>query len=297
MKHALRTVLASLVILVSSTVILMGQNLQKEQPKWYVGFAGGGGVSAILNHNTFGFPELDYRPSPIKTLGVSVGYSPKPWGRIQLGIQIGRADYTYSETYGPYEDCTETPISIQKEFGLNVMQIPLTYRHYFFNEEKLLAYNLAESRKELSKPRLFYLLGGFQVTMIRDANLALYKKSSATGNTWQAVDLIDIKNGFDCFVPVALLPDHLPEDKKELFAKATFDAVLGAGLVMRLGPNLEIGLEGRGTISLSDLNTATRDIGGSYAWRYQIHSSSDPEPYTQAYMSSLTLFGVMSYSF
>ncbi|HRW75460.1 MAG: hypothetical protein H6568_15060 [Lewinellaceae bacterium] len=275
----------------------LGQPMPKTGPRWSIGFAGGGGVSAILNHNTFGFPELDYEPSAIQTVGLSVGYAPKPWGRVQLGMQIGRADYTYSEVYGPYEGCTETPISIRKEIGLQILQIPLTYRHYFFNEEKVLAFNQAESRRELEKPRLFYLLGGFQVTVIRDASLVLSKNSPSTGNTWQEVDLLDIKDGFDCFVPIYELPDHLPEDRSELFARATFDAVLGAGLVMKLGPDLDIGLEGRGAVSLSDLNTATRNRDGSYAWRYQVHSTSDPEPYAQAFLGSATLFAVLNYSF
>ncbi|MCF8237528.1 MAG: hypothetical protein K9I85_05190 [Saprospiraceae bacterium] len=276
---------------------MTGQPLSKTGPRWSIGFAGGGGVSAILNHNTFGFPELDYKPSAIQTVGLSVGYAPKPWGRIQLGMQIGRADYTYSQAYGPYEGCTETPISIRKEIGLKVLQIPLTYRHYFFNEEKLLAFNQAESRKELAKPQLFYLLGGFQVTVIRDAGLVLSKNSSSTGNNWEVVDLVDIKEGFDCFVPIDELPDHLPEDRKELFASTTLDAVLGAGLVMKLGPDLDIGLEGRGVVSMSDLNSAARNLDGRYTWRYQIHSSSDPEPYTQAFLASVTLFGVLTYSF
>ena len=111
------------------------------------------------------------------------------------------------------------------------------------------------------------------------------------------MDLLDIKDGFDCFVPIYELPDHLPEDRSELFARATFDAVLGAGLVMKLGPDLDIGLEGRGAVSLSDLNTATRNRDGSYAWRYQVHSTSDPEPYAQAFLGSATLFAVLNYSF
>ncbi len=273
------------------------QSLNKEKPRWVIGFAGGGGIAAILNHNTFGYPELDYKPSAIQTVGGSVGYSANPVSRIQLGIQVGRADFTYSQAYGPYEGCTETPISIRKQIGLKVIQIPLTYRHFFFNEEKLFAFNQATSKAELAKPRLFYLLGGFQATIIRDASLILSKNSSSTGGKWQEVDLVDIKDGFDCFVPVDEFPDHLPADRRDLFTKMTLDAVLGMGLVMKLGPNLDIGLEGRGTVSLNDLNTDARNPDGTYAWRQKIHSTSDPEPYSQAYLGSLSLLAVVNYTF
>lgn len=274
-----------------------GQSLKKERPRWYIGFAGGGGISAILNHNTFGFPELDYHPSAMQTVGATVGYASHPWSRIQVGLQLGRADFTYSETYGPYAGCTETPMSIRKNIALEFVQIPLTYRHFFYNEEKLLAFNQAESKAELSKPRLFYLLAGFQMTFIRDANLVLSKNSPSTGNQWVEADLVDIKGGFDCFIPVDDFPDHLPADRRDLFAKMTLDAVLGMGLVMKLGPDLDIGLEGRGTVSLSDLNTSRRNPDGRYAWRQKIHSTSDPEPYAQAYLASASLFAVLNYAF
>lgn len=77
----------------------------------------------------------------------------------------------------------------------------------------------------------------------------------------------------------------------------TLDAVLGMGIVMKLGPSLDLGLEGRGAVSLSDLNTAARNPDGSYAWRQKIRSNSDPEPYAQAYLVSMSLFAVINYSF
>lgn len=297
MNYLLTTTLACILLVISFSGELPGQTLQKEKPRWHIGFTGGGGISSILNHNTFGFPELDYHPSAIQTVGVTIGYAPHVWSRIQIGILFSRADYTYSETFGPYEGCTETPMSIRKNISLDLVQIPLTYRHFFYNEEKLLAFNQAESKAELSKPRLFYLLGGLQVTFIRDADLHLSKNSPSTGNQWVEADLVDIKSGFDCFIPVEDFPDHLPEDRSDLFAQATLDAVLGAGLVMKLGPNLELGLEGRGTVSLSDLNTNSRNPDGTYAWRRKIHSTSDPEPYAQAYLASASLLAVLNYAF
>ena len=113
----------------------------------------------------------------------------------------------------------------------------------------------------------------------------------------QSADLIDIKPGFDAYVPVDEIPDHLPEDSRDLFQETILCLIGGLGWNMVLAPGFEITLEAQGFISILDLNSTERDQQNRYLWRRRVYSASDSEAYFPSSLQSLTLNAGIHYTF
>ncbi len=265
-----------------------------DQQSFYVGLVLGGGLSAILNHNTFGFPKMDYNPSGVQLYGINAGFAPKPWNRFQVGINYCRGEYNYSDTYGPYSMSTESGMDMQKRISLELVQIPFTYRHYLFNQDKLMAIKKREAREELTRSDIFYVLGGIQVSIVRKGDMRISKKSEVTDGKWAEVDLIDLKPVFNSFIPVSKIPDYLPEDRTELFNPMLLEVMLGLGWNKKLGPRFDIGLECYGTISLTDVNSSNKSASGSYAWRRPYYLRG--KPYQAAHLGTRGVSAVMNFA-
>ncbi len=265
-----------------------------DQQSFYFGFALGGGLSAILNHNTFGFPKMDYNPSGVQLYGLNVGFAPQPWNRFQVGLNYSRGEYNYSDTYGPYAMSTESGMDMQKRISLELIQIPFTYRHYLFNQDKLMAIKKMEVREELTRTDVFYVLGGVQVSIVQSGNMRISKRSESTDGKWAEVDLIDLKPVFNSFIPVSKIPDYLPEDRTELFNPMLLEVMFGAGWNKKLGPRFDIGLECYGTISVTDVNSSNKAATGGYAWRRPYYLRG--KPYRAAHLGTLGISAVMNFA-
>lgn len=258
----------------------------------YLGLGVGGGISAIFNHNTFGLPKMDYNPSGVQTLGINAGYAPQPWNRIQVGFNWMRGEYRYSDSYGVYARSSEPEMDMAKSISVSYFQVPVTFRHFLYDQNKLMALRRREVMDEMNRENVFYLLGGLQFSFLRTGDMQIRKRSAATGNQWRNADLADLKPVFDSFLPVSRIPDALPEDRRELFSRFLIEAVVGIGWKKKLGPSLDLGLEGYGTISINDLNSAARATDGSYAWRRPYYLRN--KPYAAAHLASLGLYVVMN---
>lgn len=263
-------------------------------PRMYLGINLGGGVSAIFNHNTFGLPKMDYNLSGIQVFGVNAGYAPQPWSRIQVGLNYMQGRYLFTDAYGPYAQSTEASMEMQKRIVVSYLQVPLTYRYYLYDQQKLLALRRREVKNEIKRENILYLLGGIQMAFLQTGSLDLRKRNLQTGGEWIAADLGDLKPVFDSFLPVHRIPDALPSDRKRLYANLMFDLVLGIGWNKKLGDKLDLGLEGWGSISINDLNSADRAADGSYAWRRPYYLRD--KPYRAAYLGSLGLSGVLNFA-
>jgi hypothetical protein len=260
--------------------------------RFYLGIGVGGGVSAIFNHNTFGFPKMDYNPSGVQMLGVNAGFAPQPWNRLQIGLSWMRGEYRYSDFYGPYSRSSEPEMSLEKSISLQYIQVPLTYRHYLYDQNKLMAMRRREVADERNKANVFYLLGGLQFSFLRSGDLQLRKKGPGTADRWQNADLADLKPVFDSFLPVSRIPDALPPDRSALFSPLLVELMLGAGWNKKLDNRLDLGLEVFGLISVTDVNSRARAEDGSYAWRRPYFLRN--KPYAPAHLASLGISVVLN---
>lgn len=261
-------------------------------PRFHLGLGVGGGISAIFNHNTFGFPKMDYNPSGMQVLGLNAGFSPQPWNRVQVGFQWMRGEYRYSDSYGVYVRSSEPEMDLEKTISLSYFQVPVTFRYFLYDQNKLMALRRREVMEEMNRENVFYLLGGIQVSFLRRGDMRLSKRGPATDNQWREADLADLKPVFDSFLPVSRIPDALPPDRSELFSRFLLEGMLGIGWKKKLGPRLDLGLEGYGTISINDVNSGNRAPDGSYAWRRPYFLRN--KPYAAAYLASLGLQAVMN---
>jgi hypothetical protein len=254
-------------------------------PRLYLGIGVGGGISAIFNHNTFGFPKMDYNPSGVQMLGLNVGYAPQPWNRIQVGLNWMRGEYRYSDFYGPYSQSSEPSMNMEKSISLQYIQVPLTYRHYLYDQDKLMAFRRREVMDEMNKANVFYLLGGLQFSFRTSGDMQIRKKGPGTDNRWQEANLVDLKPVFDGFLPVSRIPDAFPSDRSELFSPLLVELMLGAGWNKKLDKRLDLGLEIFGLLSATDVNSRVRAEDGSYAWRRPYYLRN--KPYSAAHLASI----------
>lgn len=274
-----------------------GQTLEAQfiKPRVYVGAMVGGGFSVILNQNTYGFPEMDYKPAVVSQFGGHVGLAMRPWSRLQLDVQIFNGIYKFNEDYS--SSSTEGDISLRKQIDFTLINIPLTYRHYLVDPDISVVGTEKSIALALQKKHTFFVIVGPQITRFRKADVAFQKNSSATGFKWEPADLIDIKPGFDAYVPVDEIPDHLPDDTRDLFQETILCLIGGLGWNMVLAPGFEITLEAQGFISILDLNSTERDQQNRYLWRRRVYSGTDPEPYFPSVLQAATLNAGVHYTF
>lgn len=274
-----------------------GQTLEAQfiKPRVYAGALVGGGMSVTLNQNNYGFPEMDYKPAVISQVGGHIGLAMRPWSRLQLDVQIFSGSYKFSEEYS--SNSTEGIISLRKQVEFTLINIPLTYRHYLVDPDISAVGTEKSMALALQKKHTFFILIGPQITRFRKADVAYQKNSSSTGFKWQPADLIDIKPGFDAYVPIDEIPDHLPDDTRDLYQETILCLVGGLGWNMVLAPRLEITLEAQGFMSLLDLNSSARDKQNRYLWRRRVYSASDPEAYFPSVLQSVTLNAGIHYTF
>ncbi len=285
--------LLALVFFLTMFVPARSQDRVKDE-QLYIGFNIGGGLGAILNHNTFGFPKMDYNPSGVQMVGINLGFASMPWNRFQIGLNYSRGEFKYSDTYGPYSLSTESGMDMQKSISTQFIQIPFTYRHYLFNQDKLMALKKREVREELRRPDVFYVLGGIQLSILQKGDLRISKRNAATENKWADVDLIDLKPVFNSFLPVSKIPDYLPENRNELFNPLILEVLLGAGWNKKLGPRFDIGLEVYGSISVTDVNSSNKATDGGYAWRRPYYLRG--KPYRSAHLGTLGISAVVNFA-
>ncbi|MCF8237527.1 MAG: hypothetical protein K9I85_05185 [Saprospiraceae bacterium] len=265
------------------------------KPHVYVGASVGGGLSIIVNQNNYGFPEMNYNPAIATQYGVHAGLAMRPWSRLQVDYQIYRSSYRFSESYS--SSSTDGILSLRKQIDITLVNIPLTYRHYIINPDLIYAGNEKSISIALQRKNTFFVLVGPQISSFKRASVTFQKNSAATGFKWQAADLIDIKPGFDGYVPIDEIPDHLPEDSRDLFQKTFLCLVGGVGWNLILSPGLEITLEAQAFFSLLDINSSDRDLQNRYLWRRRVYSASDPDPYYPASLQVLTLNAGIHYTF
>ncbi len=284
-------------ILLSLTCIGMPGSVwgQFAKPHVYIGASVGGGLSAIINQNTYGFPEMDYKPAVAYQFGIHAGLAVRPWSRLQIGYQFFNATYKFNEEYS--SGSTEGEIGLRKQIEFSLINIPLTYRHYIIDPDLAYVGNDKTIALALKKKNTLFIIVGPQITRFRKADVHFQKRSSATGFKWQPADLIDIKPGFDTYVPVDEIPDYLPDDTRDLFQKTILSLIGGLGWNMVLAPGFEISMEAQGYISIMDLNSSERDQQNRYIWRRQIYSGTDPESYFPSTLFSLTLNAGVHYTF
>lgn len=265
------------------------------RPHVYVGASVGGGLSAIINQNNYGFPEMNFGPEVVTQYGAHVGIALRPWSRLQVDYQRFNATYNFQESYA--SSSTDGVISLRKRIEISLVNIPLTYRHYLIDPDLVYAGNEKSISIALQRKNTFFLILGPQVTQFSKASVTYQKNSAATGFKWQPADLIDIKPGFDSYVPVAEIPDYLPTDSRDLFQETILCLVGGFGWNLILSPGLEITLEAQGFISVLDINSSERDQQNRYLWRRRVYSVSDPDPYFPSSLQVVTLNAGIHYTF
>ncbi len=268
---------------------------QFAKPHFYIGANVGGGLSIIVNQNNYGFPEMNYNPAIATQYGVHAGLAMRPWSRLQVDYQRYQATYKFQETYS--SSSTVGTISLRKQMDITLINIPLTYRHYFVDQELVDVGNEKSISIALEKRNTFFILLGPQITRFKKASVTYQMNSGATDFKWQPADLIDIKPGFDQYVPVHEIPDHLPSDGSDLFQETILCLVGGLGWNLILSPGLELTLEAQGYISVLDINSSERDQQNRYLWRRRVYSASDPDPYFPSSLQVLTLNAGIHYTF
>lgn len=285
-----------LVLLVWAAIGLCTESTaQFAKPHVYTGASVGGGMSIIVNQNNYGFPEMHYTPAIATQFGAHIGLAMRPWSRLQLDYQIYNASYKFNESYSSAS--TDGLLSLKKQIDFTLINIPLTYRHYLIDSDLIYAGNQKSISIALQRKNTFFVLVGPQITRFKKASVSFQKNSSATGFKWKSVDLIDIKPGFDQYVPVDEIPDHLPDDGKDLFQETILCLVGGVGWNLILSPGLEITLECQAFFSILDINSSARDKQNRYLWRRRVYSVSDPDPYYPASLQVLTMNAGIHYTF
>lgn len=264
-------------------------------PTFYFGGSVGGGLSNMLNQNNYGFPKMSYKPEVLIQYGGHIGVAIRPWSKLQAGVQIQNARYLFTDSYASAS--TEPKIDLRKTVSLSILNISLTYRHHLISSD--LTYVGTEKSIELAmqKKHSFYLLAGPQLGIIRSVDVEFSRRNDRTGNTWKESDLVDIKPAFDNYVPVNIIPDKLPEDKKDLYQSAILSLVGGFGWNMHLAPGFAATLEASASMSLNDFNSSDRDSEGNYLWRRRVYSGEDPKTYFHSSILNFTLGVGMHYTF
>ncbi len=287
----------NLIVLISLLVCYPGIQIiaQFTRPHVYIGISIGGGFSAIVNQNNYGFPEMNYGPEVITQFGGHMGIAIHPWNRIQLDYQIFNARYNFEEHYS--SNSTEGEIYLRKQIDLTLINIPLTYRHYLIDTDLASVGNQKTIGIALKRKNTFFVIVGPQITLFRKAKINYHKNNASTDFKWKPADLIDIKPAFDQYVPVDKIPDHLPIDGRDLFQNTILCLRGGIGWNYNLSPELEITLEVAGFISLLDLNTTERDQQNRYKWRHRVYSISDPDPYLPSSLQTISLNASLHYTF
>ncbi|MBP6184711.1 MAG: hypothetical protein KA479_07190, partial [Saprospiraceae bacterium] len=243
----------------------------------------------------YGFPKMSYKPEILTQFGGHIGLAIRPWSKVQAGVQIQNARYLFTDSYASAS--TEPNIDLRKTVSFSLLNISLTYRHHLISSE--LTYVGTEKSIELAlqKKHSFFLLAGPQLGIFRSVDVQFSKRNAGTGNTWQASDLKDIKPAFDNYVPIDLIPDQLPEDRKDLYQSMVLSLLGGVGWNMHLAPGFSATLEASASITLNDFNSSDRNNDGTYIWRRRVYSGEDPKTYFSSSILNFTLGVGMHYTF
>jgi hypothetical protein len=273
--------------------MLWGQ--QASPPVFYVGGTIGGGMSNLVNQNTFGFPKMSYRPEVVTRYGFQAGVAFRPWSKVQLGIERYQVRYNFRDTYASMSTIPQA--ELQKMVGMQLLTLSLTYRQHWIPRELSSVGTLKTIELELKKRHGFFLFGGPQFSLIRQAEVAFQMRTPGNENSWREVDIPEVKLLFDQYVPVDEIPNQLPEDARDLYTKGIFSLMGGVGWQMNLAPGFSATLEVSGSLSLNDFNSRERDGDGRYLWRRQVYSASNPKGYFQSTIYFMTVGANLYYSF
>jgi hypothetical protein len=265
------------------------------KPSLFLGLEVGGGASNLLNQNNYGFPKMGFAPAVVTQYGLQAGVALRPWSRIQAAVHWQNAGYSFSDSYA--SGSTEPTLDLRKTVDVSLLHLSFTYRQHLIPRE--LSYVGTEKTIELAirQRHSAYVLAGPRLSFFRKADVAYQKRNDATGKTWQPADILDIKPAFDNYVPIDLIPDHLPEDGRDLYRSMILSLLGGVGWQMHLSPGFLAHLEAVGSISVNDFNSRARGPDGSYLWRRRVYSGQDPKAYFPSTMMTLVISAGLQYSF
>ncbi len=213
---------------------------QSQFSQFYIGGQAGVTVPFIVNQNNYGLPEMDYKNSVSYEFGAVAGIRFDSKHNLQFELTYTDLGQNYEDSYKP----GSVRFTLNKRVDLSYLQVPVLYKFVINRVQGVYDFG--------RRPNLFITAGPqLSVLMTSKVQYAI----DGTDATWRQVDDAFINDVIDPDI-VALNPatEGEPVNSDDLFTPFALDAVLGMGLQMYIADDLLLFAEGRGFISVNDIN-------------------------------------------
>lgn len=214
---------------------------QSQFSQFYIGGQAGITVPFIVNQNNYGLPEMDYEYSVSYGFGAVAGIRFDAKHNLQFELEYADLGQKYQDTYQPIGPS----FNLFKKVDLGYIQIPVLYKFVI---------NRVQGVYDFGRRPNIYIIAGPQFGMLLQSKVQYQINDQAA--TW-----VDVDNRFE---PIFSIDEEIealnpatrgePVNSDDLFTPFSLDAVLGMGLQMYIADDLLLFAEGRGFISVNDIN-------------------------------------------
>jgi hypothetical protein len=240
------TIIVTLILL--SAQALTGQSRAYSSSRLYAGFMAGMNATAIFFQNNYGQTEMDYV--------VPVGFA----GGVAMHYRLTAKSHLVVEAsyqiMGQKHDDHFKNMDFYKDINLSYIAIPVLYK--FILNKNQIGY---AAGARAAKPK-WYVLGGFQPSFLLKANV----RYEVDGNQTDFISFITEGGNPNLD---QILVNGQPKDDKALYNDFDIMFIGALGMHTNIQPKVIGFVEGRGGISLLDLNAETWQLpgpSGTYNW-------------------------------